>query len=218
MKQPLVNLTKMSDNKNKVEKLLGPSAIPGLVQKYLMEEKKLAPNLAQLLKAVVKKDTGNGYKKAFHIRIFDEDDAVARKIHIKDYTSLDEHAAMIIYDGWYDEIEKKVKLEQKKDAGQDTPILTFQQIQSGIEALSQPGSTYTVFMARGPANGGPLGRGCAVVELTPPVAGKKVKKYTIYTADVVDNQPVNKGSKVFDSDKAKDVAVWIKNGHQERMY
>ena len=63
-----------------------------------------------------------------------------------------------------------------------------------------------------------MGRGCAVVELTPPVAGKKVKKYTIYTADVVDNQPVNKGSKVFDSDKAKNVAVWIKNAHHERMH
>jgi len=45
-----------------------------------------------------------------------------------------------------------------------------------------------------------------------------VKKYTVYTADVVASQPVNKGSKIFDSDKAKDVAMWIKNAHHERMY
>jgi hypothetical protein len=207
-----------NNNKDKVEKLAGPSVISGLVQKYLIEEKKLAPNLAQLLKSVVKKDNSNGYKKAFHIRIFDEDDAVARKIHIKDYTSLDDHAAMIIFDGWYDEQQKKVELVQKKDAGQSTPLLTLEQIQSTIEALSQPGSTCFVFMAAGPSNGGPLGRGCAVVELTPPIEGKKVKKYSIYTADVVDGQPLNKGSKIFDSDKSKDVAVWIKNAHHVRMY
>jgi hypothetical protein len=74
----------MFGKSDKTEKLSGPGVIPGLVQKYLIEEKKLAPNLAQLLKAVVKKDTSNGYKKAFHIRIFDEDDAVARKIQVKD--------------------------------------------------------------------------------------------------------------------------------------
>jgi hypothetical protein len=125
---------------------------------------------------------------------------------------------MIIFDGWYDEAQKKVDMVQKKDAGQSTPILSLQQIQSTIEALTQTASTCFVYMAAGPANGGPLGRGCAVVELTPSIAGKKVKKYTVYTADVIDGQPVGKGSKIFDSDKVKDVASWIKNAHYERMY
>jgi hypothetical protein len=43
-----------------------------------------------LLRAVVKRDTSNGNKR-FFIRIFDEDDAVARKIAVKNYTSLDDH-------------------------------------------------------------------------------------------------------------------------------
>ncbi len=202
--------------KVKVEKLPGPREIPGLVQNHLVAEKKLDPDIARILKAVVHKRENE--QKAFDIRIFDDSDAAANQIQVKDFTTLDQHPNMIIYDGWFDEASKKVVLEEKRKAFQDTTIFTLEQIQQKIEGLSEPGSTVFFYMARGPSNGGPLGRGAAVVELSPQIPGKKQKKYTIYCVDVVNMQPVGKGDKLFDSDKAKDVAKWVKEAHHKRMY
>jgi len=85
--------------------------------------------------------------------------------------------------------------------------------------LTQPGSTVFFYLARGPGHGGPLAMGAAIIELSPPRAdGKKTKRYTIYTTDEIDAQPVYKGVKLFDSDKSKEVAAWVKQGHHKRMY
>jgi hypothetical protein len=202
----------------KVEKLQGPKEIPVLVQNYLMKEKKMDPDLVRVFKAVVRRQDNEGNAKAFDIRIFDEGNAVANKIQIKDYTTLDQYPNMIMYDGLFDEKSKEVKLEEKNKFMQETTLFTQDEIQQKIEALSEPGSSVFIYMARGPSNGGPLGRGCAIVELAPQVAGKKQKKYCIYCSDVVDMKPVNKGDKLFDSDKAKEVAKWIKDAHHKRMY
>ena len=60
--------------------------------------------------------------------------------------------------------------------------------------------------------------GAAVVELNPNYPGKKQKKYNVYATDIVDMQPVDKEPKLFDSDKSKEIASWIKNGHHKRAY
>jgi hypothetical protein len=73
-------------------------------------------------------------------------------------------------------------------------------------------------MTAGSQHGGPLGMGAAVVELNPNYPGKKQKKYNVYTTDVVDMQPIGKGPKLFDSDKSKEIASWIKNSHRKRAY
>jgi hypothetical protein len=73
-------------------------------------------------------------------------------------------------------------------------------------------------MARGVKSGGPLGMGAAVVELNPNYPGKKQKKYIVYTADVLDMQPVGQGDKVFEIDKPKNIARWVKEAHHKRMY
>lgn len=199
------------------EKLAGPKEIPSVVQSYMQANKILDPDLVRLLKSVVKRKPENG-QKAFYIRIFDEADALANKIQIKNYLTLDDHTKLIIYDGWFDEATRKVELVEKNKLSQETQIFSLEEIVQKIEALSTPGNTVFFYMARGPANGGPLGRGAAVVELTPPIESKKVKKYTIYTTDVVDMKPVGKGDKLFNSDKAKEVAKWIKDAHHKRAY
>jgi len=200
----------------KVEKLPGPKAIPGLVQNHLVAERKMDPDLVRILKAVVREST-NG-QRAFNIRVFDESEALAKKVTVKDYTSLDEHPDLIIYEGSFDEASKRVELEEKKKLISDTTIFTEGEIQQKIEALTEPGSTVFFYTARGPRHGGPLGMGAAIVELNPNYPGKKQKKYILYTADVVDMQPVDKGAKLFDSDKLKDIARWIKEAHHKRMY
>ena len=198
------------------KRLPGPKDIPGFVQNYLVAERKMNPDLVKLLKAVVRK--GPTGETAFNIRVFDESEALAKKVQVKDYTSLDERPDLIIYEGWFDEGSKQVKLEEKKRVSWDTTIFTQAEIQQKIEALSEPGSTVFFYMARGSAHGGPLGMGAAVIELNPNYPGKKQKKYILYQADVIDMQPVGKGQKLFDSDKPKNIARWIKDAHHKRMY
>jgi hypothetical protein len=198
------------------DKMPGPKEIPDAVQNYLVTEKKLAPNLVKLLRAVVLRAANQG--TGLNIRVFDNSEALARKIQVKDYTSLDETPDLIIYEGFLAEGSKQVKLEEKKKVNWDIPIFTQDEIQQKIEALKEPGSTVFFYMAAGSTHGGPLGMGAAVIELNPNYPGKKQKKYNVYTADVVDMQPVDKGEKLFDMDKPKDIARWIKDAHHERMY
>ena len=196
-------------------RLSGPKEIPGPVQTYLIAERKMDPDLVKLLKAVERKSATGA---TFDIRVFDDSEAKAKKVQVKDYTSLDECPDLIIYEGWFDEGAKQVKLEEKKKMNWDTPIFTQAEIQQKIEALKEPGSTVFFYMARGNKSGGPLGMGASVVELNPNYPGKKQKKYIVYTADVLDMQPVGKGDKAFESDKPKDIARWVKNAHHKRMY
>ncbi len=196
-------------------KLLGPREIPGLVQNYLVTERKMSPDLVKLLRALESKGTTGG---TVNIRVFDESEAIAKKVQVKDYTSLDELPDLIIYEGWFDEGAKQVKLEEKKKVNWDTPILAQAEIQQKIEALKEPGSTVFFYLARGSGHGGPLGMGAAVIELNPNYPGKKEKKYNVYINDVIDMQPVKSGSKAFDSDKPKGIAVWVKNLHVKRTY
>jgi len=196
-------------------KLSGPKEIPGPVQNYLVAETKMDPDLVKLLRAVERKSTTGA---TFDIRVFDASEAIAKKVQVKDYTSLDECPDLIIYEGWFDEGTKQVKLEEKKKVNWDTPIFTQAEIQQKIEALKEPGNTVFFYTARGGKHGGPLGMGTAVIELNPNYPGKKENKYNVYTTDVVDMQPVDKGSKAFDSDKPKDIARWVKNLHGKRAF
>ena len=200
----------------KEEKLRGRQEIPELVQKHLVGERKMDAGLVKLLKAVMHNSpTG---ETAFSIRVFDDSEALAKKVQVKDYTSLNESPDLIIYEGWFDEGAKQVKLEEKKKVGWGTTIFTQAEIEQKIEALSEPGSTAFFYLARGVTHGGPLGMGAAVVELNPNSPAKKQKRYIVYQADVIDMQPVGKGDKVFDSDKPKTITAWVKDSHHKRMY
>jgi len=196
-------------------KLSGLKEIPELVQKYLVAEKKMAPDLVKLLRGVERKSTNGA---GLNIRVFDHSEAIAKKVDVKDYTSLDTSPDLILYEGFFDEGAKQVKLEEKTKVNWETPIFTQDQIQQKIESLKEPGNEVFFYTARGGKHGGPLGMGAAVIELNPNFPGQKQKKYNVYTVDVIDMKPVNKGEKEFDSDKPKDIARWVKNIHDKRAY
>jgi hypothetical protein len=200
----------------KVEKLSGPRPISGLVSKHLIAEYRMEPDLAQILKAVARRSLKA--EKALDCRIYDGSEAEASEVQIKDYTSLDGHPELILYEGWFDEGSKHVELEERKRVSYDVPLFTEAEIQQKIEALSEPGSTVFFYQAMGPAVGGPLGRGAAIVELNPNYAAKKGRKYIIYTANVVGMEPVSKRQKLFDSNKPKEIAKWVKGAHHKRIY
>ena len=197
------------------EKLSGPREIPGPVQAHLVAQEKMDPDLVKLLKAVERKG-GNG--DIPNIRVFDNSEAIARKVQVKDYTSLDQEPGLVLYEGWFDGGTKQVKLEEKNKLNWNTPILTQEEIQQKIEGLKNKAETVFFYAARGGKSGGPLGMGAFVVELNPNYPGKKEKKYTIYTTDVIDMQPASQGDKLFQSDDSKKVARWVKEAHHKRAY
>jgi hypothetical protein len=198
------------------EKLSGPREIPGVVQHYLVTEKQMGADLAKLLKAVLRKSTTED--TGCHIRIFDDSEAIAKKLQLKDYSSLDESPDLILYEGWFNEGGKQVKLEEKNKVHWNTLIFTQEEIMHKIELLKEPGATVFFYMGRGSSHGGPLGMGAAVIELNPSYPAKKEKKYNAYRTDVINMLPVDKGRKVFDSDKPKEIARWVKDGHHKRIY
>jgi hypothetical protein len=196
-------------------KLSGPKEIPVPLQNYLVAEKKIDPDLVKLLRAVQRKSTNGAI---FDFRIFDASEAIAKKVEVTDYTSLDERPDLIIYEGSSDDGAKQVKLEERKKVNWDTPIFTQAEIQQKIEELNEPGSTVFFYTARGGKHGGPLGMGAAIIELNPNYPGKKEKKYNIYNVDVIDMEPAPKGTKAYDGDKPKEIARWVKSLHDKRAY
>ncbi len=191
-----------------------PKSAPGVVQQYLIHQKKVDPEFAPLFKSVSKKNGGSAYS----IRIFDESDAAAKKVLVKNFSDLNSHPELVIYEGSYDEVAKKVELEEKNKLNWNTTIYTQAEILKKIEELKQPGSTIFFYQTRGGNCGGPLGKGANVIELNPSYPGKGQKKYNVCVTDVVDMQPVGKGSKLWDSDKPKDIASWVCQGHSKRLY
>jgi hypothetical protein len=202
--------------KGKTEKLPGPRDLPEIVRKHLVADKKMDAELVKFFKIVWRRRPET--ETALDCRIFDPSEAMANEVEIKNYTSFDEHLNLILYEGWFDEHTQHVELEEKKKVNYAVPIFTEAEIRQKIEALNEPGSSTFFYMARGAGYGGPLGQGAAIVELNPNVNGKKGKKYNIYTANVIDIEPAGNKRKLFDADKPKQVAEWIKQAHHQRLY
>lgn len=205
----------------KTEQLKGPTGMPELMGRHLVVAKKKDPDWVWALKAVVKPSPRG--KKAFDVRVFDQAQAAQSKVKVKDWTTLDEHPELVLYEGWFDKDTMKVEVEEKAgkaaakpEPGAGVTIFTEAEIWQKITELSQPGSTVFFYLAGSPSSGGPLGHGAAVVELNPNYPGKGEKRFIIYTDDVDDGKPVGKRQKIFATEKSKEIAKWIKERHYKR--
>lgn len=196
------------------EELTGPQRIPALVSKHLILWKKVDPFWIPYLKAVVRRNSKS--RKAYDIRIFDDDDARAKNIDVYNYYTLDEFEELLLYEGWFNTEIAYVSLVEKKGLGIDPYHTIFSQpeIWMKISILHEPGSTVFFYLAGGPAFGGPLGKGAAIVELSPAYHDKDRKKYTVYACDVDGMKLTGRGITLFASDSARQIADWI----NERNY
>ena len=88
-------------SKPKAEKLSGPEGIPTPVGSHLVVSLKQDPNWVWALKCV-KRPKAEGGKDVFDFRVFSSAKVAAREVNVKDYTSLDEHPDLILYQGWFD--------------------------------------------------------------------------------------------------------------------
>jgi hypothetical protein len=200
--------------KKDASKLQGPKEVPEPIKKHFLAQKEIDPGSVPFLKAVYKGNENGAKNQA--VRIFDPSDAEARKVAVKDFDTLNDNPAMVIAEGQYDDSTKKVDIIIKK-ALPSVKLLTLDEIQQQLEALKDPGASAFFFMAAGPAAGGPLGRGCSIVRVNAQNGEKKQKKYTIYGAGVIDMQPVKDELKIFDSDKANDIAKWLVEAQKQRF-
>ena len=201
----------------KVEKLSGPKLITGALEKKLTTEFKMDPELVKVLMVLARKRPQT--EKAFDCRIFDPSEAEGKGLKIKDYTSLDTNPELTLYEGWFDDSAKQAEVKEKRKLVTETNLFSLAEIQEKIEALKEPGSSVFFYQARGPAYGGPLGRGAAVIEKNAEGGDKKSKIYTVYTANVAGIEPsATNRQKLMESDKAKDIAKWVKDAHHKRMY
>lgn len=193
-----------------VEKLPGPKNLPGLVGKDLGEKHGVESNRLWRLKALVRPSARGG--KALDVRIFDEMEATSGRVKVRDYTSLDQHPELVLFDGWFDKEAKEVALDAKRKVVK-VQIYKEKEIKSKIEALTEPGSNFLFYLAGSPASGGPLGRGAAIVELNPNYPKPKEKKYILYITNIDGTEPIGKRQKFLEDDKPKSLVNWIKERH-----
>ncbi len=97
----------------KPEKLHGPREIPEEVGRYLVVKLNKNPDWVWRQKAVVRQREGR--KGCYNFRVFDHVGAEAKKISIRDYTSLDEHPELVLYEGWFDKNTHIAQVEERKE-------------------------------------------------------------------------------------------------------
>ncbi len=193
----------------KAKKLPGVKSIPDPVAKCLIENLGRKSDWVWRLMCVM---CPKG-EEVFDVRVFAPYEATEKRINVKNYTTLDEHPELILFEGRFDKKAKKAEMEQKGERIKVT-IFTKNEIRQKIEELSQPGSKIFFYLSASPASGGPLGRGAALVEVNPDYPGKG-KKYSVTAVSVEGAEPTSKGLKMFDSDNSKDIAGWIKERHHD---
>jgi hypothetical protein len=99
-------------SKAKVQKVSKPKDIPEPVGRYLIVELGQNPDWVWHLKSVMRPRQEE--KDCYDVRVFDEGKAAQKNVTVKDYTSLDEHPELILYEGWFDKRSYKVEIEEKK--------------------------------------------------------------------------------------------------------
>lgn len=100
-------------SKPKMQKLPRPKDIPEPVGRYLIVELGKDPEWVWHLKSVVR--SRQEEKNCYDVRVFDEGKAAQKNVAVKDYTSLDEHPELVLYEGWFDKrAYYEVHIEERK--------------------------------------------------------------------------------------------------------
>ena len=100
------------DENKKNEKLSGPRDIHDIVGRHLVVNMHKDPDWVWDLKCVVcQRDPGQRY--LFNVRVFDEREAGSKNVKVKNFDALDDHADLILFEGWFDKRSHIAQLEEK---------------------------------------------------------------------------------------------------------
>jgi len=90
------------------ERLPGPKSIPGPVGSYMVVQMKEDPDWVWQLKGVVRP----AGKKTFYCRVFSDAQVAQAAFKVKDWTSLDGHPELILWEGYFDKETNTVRREK----------------------------------------------------------------------------------------------------------
>jgi hypothetical protein len=97
-------------SEGQTKKLPGPKEIPEPVGSYLVTKENMNPDLVWKLKAVILSRADE--KHVFDVRVYDSNKTGSNAVKVINYHSLDDHPALVIFDGWYN---KETKAVRKRD-------------------------------------------------------------------------------------------------------
>jgi len=100
---------KRKETKEGGAKLPSPEEISDLVGRHMVVEEKKHPDWVWNLKGVIRPA---GKKKAFYCRVFNEAQAAQAGVKVKDWTSLDGHLDLILWEGYFDKETKTARREK----------------------------------------------------------------------------------------------------------
>jgi len=89
--------------------LPGPKCLPQLVGSHMVVEEKQDPDWVWYLKGVVRSAEKG---KAFYCRVFSEAQAAKEGVKVKDWSSLEEHSHLILWEGYFDNETNTVRREK----------------------------------------------------------------------------------------------------------
>ncbi len=89
-------------------KLPGPKDIPELVGRHMVVDMKKDPDWVWQLKAVIR-EVG---KKEYYCRVFDNAAANKANVQVKNWTSLDNHPELILWEGDFNEKTHEARPEK----------------------------------------------------------------------------------------------------------
>ena len=92
------------------KKLPRPKDLPQEIGQYLVVDEGLDPDLVWNWKCVM--HSQNGSEVIFDFRIFSEAAAAEQRIRIRDYTSLEGHDDLILYQGWINRKSRQFRFEK----------------------------------------------------------------------------------------------------------
>jgi hypothetical protein len=84
------------------------------VGRYLVVELGKNPDWVWRLKSAVRPRPEG--KDCFDVRVFDDVKTAAMNVAVRDYTSLDGHPELILYEGWFDKKSMGVHIGERKTA------------------------------------------------------------------------------------------------------
>jgi hypothetical protein len=109
---------KFWDNKKTVNdgggvgnKLSKPKELPQMVGRHLVVSLVQDPDWVWGLKAAMRPKDGS--KSVREIRVFNPVSAANQRVAIRDFTSLDDHPELVLFDGWFDSRTNQLEIQAR---------------------------------------------------------------------------------------------------------
>jgi hypothetical protein len=101
------------------ERLRKPQVLPQAVGRELIVQLGKNPDWVWSLKSVVRKSSRG--KHRYNVRVFDQAQAAAMGISVLNYSSLDDHPELVLFEGWYDRKSWKADIKEIVKPGESLP-------------------------------------------------------------------------------------------------